>query len=39
MLKLTKYEFRKNRTLLIIFGIGLILLQIYFMVKIGRAHV
>lgn len=33
MLKLTKYEFRKNRTLFIIFGIGLILLQIYFMVS------
>ncbi|MCI8824311.1 MAG: hypothetical protein HFH63_00190 [Lachnospiraceae bacterium] len=33
MLKLTKYEFRKNRTLLIIFGIGLILLQVYFMVS------
>lgn len=33
MLKLTKYEFRKNRTLFIIFGIGLVLLQIYFMVS------
>ena len=33
MLKLTKYEFRKNRTIFIIFAIGLILLQIYFMVS------
>lgn len=33
MLKLTKYEFRKNRTFFIIFGIGLVLLQAYFMVS------
>lgn len=33
MLKLTKYEFRKNRTFFIIFGIGLVLLQIYFMIS------
>lgn len=33
MLKLTKYEFRKNRTLFIIFGIGLLLFQIYFMIS------
>lgn len=31
MLKLSKYEFRKNRNFLIIIGVGLLLLQIYFM--------
>jgi len=38
MLKLTKYEFRKNRTLLIIFGIGLVLLQAYFMISISARN-
>lgn len=33
MLKLSKYEFRKNRNFLIIIGAGLLLLQIYFMIS------
>ena len=31
MLKLMKYEFRKNRTALLVIGSGLLLLQLYYM--------